>query len=135
MNPDERPGAGDQDEVVAAVADHDDARPLVESLLLAGLGPSVRETTDGVEVTVVAGQGRRAREVLGLAEEDPAPSAPPPPRRSLVNPFGPGPAAAPPGDAPVADRSSTARALVIFAVALVVIPAVAFYISFKVAGG
>ena len=134
MNPDERPGVGDQDEVVATVADHDDARPLVESLLLAGLGPSVRDTPHGVEVTVVAGQGRRAREVLGLAEEDPAPPAPAP-RRSLVNPFGPGPGAAPSGDAPVADRSSTARALVIFAVALVVIPAVAFYISFKVAGG
>ena len=60
------------DVVVTTVVDQDAARPLVETLLLAGLGPSLRESPSGLQVTVVEGQGERARQALGLA---PAPSA------------------------------------------------------------
>ncbi|MCD9623699.1 hypothetical protein [Rhabdothermincola salaria] len=135
MSPEDHPEPADADEVIAVVADHEEARPLVESLLLAGLGPSLRDVSAGVEVTVVAGQGRRARQVLGLPDAEPVDPSPAPPRRPLGGVLGSPAAAAPTDGPPVRDRASTLRALVIFAVALVVIPAVAFYISFKVAGG
>jgi hypothetical protein len=135
VNPEEPTDAGIDDEVVATVSDHDEARPMVESLLLAGLGPSLRDGPAGVEVTVVAGQGRRARQVLGLPDAEPVGPVPSAPRRSLASVLGSPAVAATTDGSPVRDRSSTVRALVIFAVALVVIPAVAFYISFKVAGG
>jgi len=157
VNPEEQPDAGAHDEVVATVGTRDEARPIVESLLLAGLGPSLRDVPAGVEVAVVAGQGARAREVLGLGDAV-APGSPLTGSRGAgtvttgapaggLGPTGGGGDPTTDGSGPpvaarprgvlfsAGDRSSNVRALVIFAVALVVVPAVAFYISFRVAGG
>jgi hypothetical protein len=129
------------DEVVATVADHDAARPLVETLLLAGLGPSLRESPAGLQVTVVAGQGDRARRALGLAPASPAPAGNEQLTGRPGEVTGSGTTTSPPSPATATlasgggDRGSTIRVVVIFAVALVVIPALAFYISFRAAGG
>jgi hypothetical protein len=129
------------DEVVATVADHDAARPIVETLLLAGLGPSLRDSPAGLQVTVVAGQGERAREALGLAPASPARASSEQLAGRPGEVTGSATTTSPPSPATATrargggDRSSTLRVVVIFAVALVVIPALAFYISFRAAGG
>jgi len=128
---------GSDDEVVTTVPDEDAARPVVESLLLAGVGPSLREVADGVAVCVVAGEGERARRVLGL-------DAPVDPSAVLgalaVSPSAAGSAArrsaagaAAPADVPAG--WSTMRIIALFVLALMVIPVIAFYVSFRVAGG
>lgn len=135
------PPSGDAhapDEVVATVADADEARPLIESLLLAGLGPSLRDGPTGTEITVVTGQGGRARQVLGLpgaASEPPGGARSKPGPGGVRSPGGEGPGIAPTSALDAIRRSSTVRALVIFAIALVVIPTVAFFVSYKLAGG
>jgi hypothetical protein len=138
-----------EDEVVAVLDDEAAARPVVEALLLAGLGPSTRPGPDGtVEVTVVAGQGPRAVEVLAAPDPDPGPFADVLPEADGVR--GPEWSSEPAGtaarearrrarevdggEAP-GPRYGIVRVLLLFAVAMVVIPALAFYISFKASGG
>ena len=112
------------DEVVAAVADDEEARPLIETLLLAGLGPSTRPGLNGtVEVTVVAGQGGRARAALEGPESAPAPFVDVTPEISD------------PDDGAGRPRYSMLRVLLLFAVAMVGLPVLAFYISYRVSGG
>jgi hypothetical protein len=160
---------GHDDEVVTTVSDHEAARPVVEALLLAGLGPNVRPTADGVEITVVRGDGGRARRALGIPDpvtpEGGASSASGPPAAwsegegvtpgaaaaraaALGAPVGEGSTppsagsdAAPatltpgPGGADPTRRRTTVIYLAVFLLALVVVPAVAFFLSFKAAGG
>jgi hypothetical protein len=148
MTPDS--GLGNDDEVVAVVADEDAARSVVEALLLAGLGPGTRPGRDGLEVTVVAGQGERAREVLGAPEPETSPFVPSVPPTSEAPTRGPEWSSSPAGtaaraarrrdDAPEEEgatgpRFGMVRVLVLFGIALILIPAIAFYISYRVAGG
>ncbi len=136
---------------MALVADEDAARPVIEALLLAGLGPSTRPGAEGtVEVTVVAGQGERAREVLDAPDPTPGPFADvaPDPADDAVR--GPEWSSQPAGTTARAARRQAVdiddgavdrpryrllRVLLVFALAMVVIPALAFYISFKASGG
>ncbi len=114
------------------VADDDAARLMVQQLLLAGLGPSTRDVAGGVEVVVVAGQGERARRTLGIAEAETEAtsdrSAVMPgftsreSRRALVAQVG-----------ATEGRSGQMRTLVIFGIALLVIPAITFFITYTVA--
>lgn len=139
------------DEVVALVADEAEARPLIETLLLAGLGPSTRPgPEETVEVTVVAGQGERAREVLDAPDPTPGPFAEVAPEPADGAVRGPEWSSQPAGTTARAARRKAVnvvdddverpryrllRVLLVFAVAMVVIPALAFYISFKASGG
>jgi len=150
-----------------ATVDHEDAaRPVVERLLLAGLGPAVRLTPQGaVEVTVVAGQGQRAREALDvtrLGDEFADPAAH---RRSadlsdttdhegddLGGSAGDGhdlgaeagawgravrhaAMSVPDEEVDPRARWGVARTIVLLGLAMILIPALAFYISYKAAGG
>ncbi len=139
------------DEVVALVEDDVAARPLVETLLLAGLGPSTRPGPEGmVEVTVVGGQGERAHEVLDAPDPTPGPlpDGNPEPADGAVR--GPGWSSQPAGTTARAARHKAVAVdddelerpryrllwvLLVFAVAMVVLPTLAFYISFKASGG
>jgi len=143
----DEPVPGHDDEVVATVADEAAARPLVESLLLAGVGPSLKPVPDGLAVCVVNGQGDRAREALGLPAESTGPSG----TGSIAAESTSGMAGTAgtsarrvaaaltsTGSAGVAGgvRSwSTAKVVALFLLGLVVIPAIAFFVSFKLAGG
>lgn len=89
------------------------AREAAETLILRGIG-AMTEVEGGPEgshaVMVVPAQTGKAREILGLADEtEPAPE--PPKRRQL------------------------AYVLAIFGVALIVLPLLAFFVSYKLAGG
>jgi hypothetical protein len=144
----DEPGPGHDDEVVATVADEDAARPLVESLLLAGVGPSLKPVPDGLAVCVVNGQGDRARKALGLPTESPDPAA------AGSSPTNPGASGGVTGSAGTTARRaaagltsmgtggaggvrswSTIKVMALFLVGLVLIPAIAFFVSFKLAGG
>jgi hypothetical protein len=142
----DEPGPGHDDEVVATVADEAAARPLIEALLLAGVGPSLKPVPEGLAVCVVNGQGDRARRALGLPEEagEPAPSGSAPSAGAPpTGPTGVGGtsarrAAASTGAAAAAGgiRSwSTVRVMAAFLLAMVLIPAVAFFVTFKLSGG
>jgi hypothetical protein len=157
--------AGHDDEVVTTVADEAAAGPVVEPLLLAGLGPSLRPGPDGVAVCVVRGEGPRARQALGLPEPEPGagtPSAPSPgassppasPMSASAAATGSRSGTAPVGGtaarraalagatAPVdaargllAGTSPLLRTVLLVLAALVVVPIVAFFVSYKLAGG
>lgn len=160
---------------MTTVADEQAARPVVEALLLAGIGPGLRPGPGGVEVTVVRGEGARARAALGLGDaeaEDGIEAVPPAARPGAAPTVAPSwpaedaaltPGAAAARAAAVAadlagrsgtnarkarldragvdtassrsSRRSTFVYLGVFLLALVLIPAVAFFISFKAAGG
>jgi hypothetical protein len=95
-----------------------EARAAVETLLLGGVGATYRPAIIAparFEVVVVAGTARRAREILGLPE--------PEPDAELVV------------DQLRRQRPQWLYIVGIFLVALVVIPLVAFYATFKLAGG
>jgi hypothetical protein len=137
----DEPGPGHDDEIVATVADEDAARPLVESLLLAGVGPSLKPVPDGLAVCVVTGEGDRARRVLGLADEeltaasgslDPTSSHP---DRTAGTSARRAAASSAPVTVGGARNWSTVQVLGLFLLALVIIPAIAFFVSFKLAGG
>ena len=100
-------------EVAARYATQDDARRAVETLILRGLGAMSEPDEDagaGFAVLVVPGQTAQAAEILGLPVEHP----PEPPRRG---------------------RPQLLWVLVIFGAALIILPALAFFVSFKLSGG
>ncbi len=114
------------------VTDDDAARLMVQQLLLAGLGPSTRDVPAGVEIVVVAGQGERARRTLGIVDADTDSAT----DRSAVMPGftsreGRRALVAQVGD--TGGRSGQVRTFVIFGVALLVIPAVTFFITYTLA--
>jgi hypothetical protein len=100
-------------EVVARYHVEDEANQAVEALVLRGVGAVVERQPHEAPFTllVVAGQADRAREVLGLpavvTEDAPVPKA----------------------------RSQLVWVLLIFAAAMVVLPVIAFFVSFKLSGG
>jgi hypothetical protein len=100
-------------EVAARFATEDEARDAVETLILRGLGAMAapgRGGEPGFEVLVVPGETGHAAEILGLpVDETPAP------RRG--------------------GRRQFLSVLAIFGVAIVVLPVVAFFVSFKLSGG
>jgi len=138
----DEPGPGHDDEIVATVADEDAARPLVESLLLAGVGPSLKPVPAGLAVCVVTGEGDRARKVLGLADQEHAES-----ESGSLDPTSSHPdraagtsarrvaASRAPATAGGARNWSTLQVLGLFLLALVIVPTIAFFVSFKLAGG
>jgi hypothetical protein len=110
---------GDGYELIAGYESETEARAAVETLLLSGLGARYRSPQESAssefQLQVVAGDGRRAREVLGLPA--PEPSA----HDRVVE---------------LRQRRPPWFAIVvIFLAALVVIPLVAFYVTFKLTGG
>jgi hypothetical protein len=144
----DEPGPGHDDEVVATVADEDAARPLVESLLLAGVGPSLKPVSEGLAVCVVNGQGDRARQALGLPTESSDPAATGASSstwRASGSVTGSGGTTARRATAGLTSMGaggggglrswSTIKVMALFLVGLVLIPAIAFFVSFKLAGG
>jgi hypothetical protein len=100
-------------EVAARFATEDEAHAAVETLILRGLGAMAKPCPDGeagFDVLVVPGETPHAAEILGLPVEDA-----PEPRRG--------------------GRRQVLSVLAIFGVALVVLPVVAFFVSFKLSGG
>jgi hypothetical protein len=116
--------ASDQSFEIAARYETDDAaRQAVESLTVRGVGATWEEraTTDGSStanyaVLVVPGDASRAREILGVGtvSEDTATTA------------------SSPADA---RRRQLFWVLVVFGIAMIVVPAIAFYVTFKLSGG
>lgn len=88
-----------------------EAEQAVEALVVAGIGA----LASGTAVLVVPDDRRRAREVLGLPDDEPGP----PPEELARR----------------AKRRQVLLVLAIFAVAMVVIPLVAGFVSYKLAGG
>lgn len=88
-----------------------EAEQAVEALVVAGIGA----LASGTAVLVVPDDRRRAREVLGLPDDEPGP-----PPEELAR---------------LARRRQVLLVLAIFAVAMVVIPLVAGFVSYKLAGG
>jgi hypothetical protein len=140
-------GPGHDDEVVATVADEGAARPVVESLLLAGVGPSLKSVPEGLAVCVVRGQGERARRALGLppASSDGASATATGAASAAGDIRGAGTtarraaasfvSAGASGTGGGARSWSTVRVMALFLLALVIVPAIAFFVSFKLAGG
>jgi len=146
---------GIDDEVVATVVDDTAAAPLVESLLLAGVGPSLRPGPAGVEVCVVRGEGPRARRALGLPDPEPAQPGSATPAADRIGSSTPVARLAPPTGGTTARRAAMAgaaapvvaarglltgsspllRTVLLVLAALVIVPVVAFFVSFKLAGG
>lgn len=104
-------------------ATEDEARAAAETLVLRGIGASWEEADEppaegmpaGYFVVVADGEATRAREVLGVPEPEPSAEA-------------------------LAARAKRGRPQWlyvggIFLVAMIVIPVIAFYVSFKLAGG
>jgi hypothetical protein len=100
-------------EVVARYQVDDEARQAVETLTLRGIG-AMSERQDHPQapfaVLVVPGETSRAREVLGLPQ---AASADPVPSR----------------------RPQLIWVLAVFVAALIILPVIAFFVSFKLSGG
>ena len=102
-------------DVVVVVDDAGAASDVVRTLLLAGIGAEPVDAGGQTEVRVVAGDGVRARELLGVPE---------PPLRSLRA------AAAPPAGTPDPGRHLLARVLVLWALAFTIVPALGFLVAF-----
>lgn len=100
-------------EVVARYHVEDEANHAVEDLLLRGVGAMVERQPHEAPfaLLVVDGAGDRAREVLGL----PAVASDEPPRTK--------------------DRSQWLWVLLIFVAAMIVLPVIAFFVSYKLSGG
>lgn len=100
-------------DVAARFATEDEARQAVERLTLRGIGALSERGDDAngpFAVLVVPGETHRACEVLGIAADRPA--EPPPSRRPQL-----------------------LWVLVVFGAALIILPALAFLLSFKLSGG
>jgi hypothetical protein len=116
--------ASDQSfEVAARYETDDDARQAVEALTLRGVGatweqrssPDSASTGGDFAVLVVPGEASRAREILGFAA---------PPERDSTSP-----------SAASERRKQIFWVLVVFGLAMIIIPAIAFFVSFKLSGG
>jgi hypothetical protein len=101
-------------EIVARYHVEDDAKAAAETLLLGGLGAIVETQTDhqaAFTLVVVPDDADRARALLGLPPVDKAEPLRPPAKSNL---FWIG---------------------AIFIAAMVILPAIAFFVSFKISGG
>jgi hypothetical protein len=116
--------ASDQSfEIAARYESDDEAREAVEALTLGGVGatwesratPDAADTGGEFAVLVVPGEAVRAREILGFA----------------AAPDGAGPSAAQKEDR----RKQLFWVLLVFGLAMIVVPAIAFFVSFKLSGG
>jgi hypothetical protein len=109
-----KPQTAEGYEIVARYHLEDDANAAAETLVLRGLGAIVETRTDheaAFTLVAVSGDADRARALLGLpAVEDDEPLRPP----SKSNLFWVG---------------------AIFIAAMVILPALAFFVSFKLSGG
>jgi hypothetical protein len=108
-------------EIAARYETDDGARAAVETLTLRGVGatweerssPDAASTGGAFAVLVVPGEAARAREILGFAP--------------------------PPDDATSASgvdrRKQVFWVLVVFGLAMIIVPAIAFFVSYKLSGG
>ncbi len=97
-------------EVAASYSSEEEARQAAARLLLKGMGAATEPGPDGFCVMVVPGQGAQAAEILGVTRDQVA-------------------------DEPERTRSQVVPVLLIFGAAMIILPLVAFFVSYKLSGG